>query len=248
MDSRMYDPTPQSIILVDRDNNRIELTAENLKVLRECSSEGFRNRAIPFAIGSGFISYMAMKQAKVLQQSFGRVPVVLFSSVAGLLLGLRSYSPICRDRLMNALKQSADGYNPNVMEDPKKQVPFEKEQEYFSQSKPTDIELPIMGDFYTSNNNVDINNLELPFESKNSETQRTYTSYENLRDRNRSEHYDKYRMQRPNQEAKPNYNNPHQPGHPGSQTIYLPFANLGDLNQNPRNVPQKSEYSEQSMR
>lgn len=42
------------------------------------------------------------------------------------------------------------------MEYPKNQGPFDKEQEYFSQSKPTDIEVPIMSDFDTSNNNVDI--------------------------------------------------------------------------------------------
>lgn len=88
---------------------RIEITAENLKLLRDCSTEGFRNRALPFAISSGFISYMLMKQAKVLQQSFSRVPIIFCSSIAGLFLGLRSYSPICRDRLMNALKENTDG-------------------------------------------------------------------------------------------------------------------------------------------
>lgn len=84
----------------------MEITPENIKLLRDCTTEGFKKRALPLSLSCGIISYMFLKNKGKIDKRL-MVPIVFCSAVGGLTFGLASYNKICAERLRIAIVQNS---------------------------------------------------------------------------------------------------------------------------------------------
>ncbi|XP_033223942.1 OCIA domain-containing protein 1 [Belonocnema kinseyi] len=221
-----YD-TPTSPLSIDPEEVKIQLTAEELRLLKECNNEGIVKRALPLGVAFGFVSHFVSKQKGILNHpKFGTIPLVLASGFAGYFSGRLSYFPVCYERLMQVpdgiVRQRAlNRQGPGSLAPYIGQVPVQVDpRAAYSQSRPTDIDVQTMSNFDTMPSNLDSDTPPLPpIGSLGSDTPRPYTSYEELRERNRREYMEK--MQRPGFPVQPGYA-PVQPGYPPSQPGYPP--------------------------
>lgn len=74
---------------------------EELRVIRECESEAFRYRSLPFSVGLGTATLLAVKNG-VLKANprFGPWPKVIAISFFGYIAGRLSYTKKCQEKMM----------------------------------------------------------------------------------------------------------------------------------------------------
>ncbi|XP_061439285.1 OCIA domain-containing protein 1 [Rhineura floridana] len=85
------------------------LTEEEKNIFRECNSESFWYRSLPFSAISMFITQMLVKKGTITTHTrFGSLPKVAFAGLCGFIAGKISYLRICQEKFRN-LENSAVG-------------------------------------------------------------------------------------------------------------------------------------------
>ncbi|XP_037947162.1 OCIA domain-containing protein 1-like [Teleopsis dalmanni] len=78
-----------------------KFSSEELRVLRECSTESFLQRSLPFGTGFGLLAYFGVKRGYFQPNSkFGAVPKIILGATVGYFLGKFSYQQKCAEKLM----------------------------------------------------------------------------------------------------------------------------------------------------
>lgn len=77
----------------------MNLTPEEVRVLKECSKEGIIRRAIPMGISFGLGGYMLAQSGKLNHKRFGAKPAVLGFGILGYMIGRYTYMKVCFEKL-----------------------------------------------------------------------------------------------------------------------------------------------------
>ncbi|ALC41399.1 asrij [Drosophila busckii] len=78
-----------------------QFSSDELKALRECNSESFFQRSLPFGTGLGLLAYFGVKN-NYLQGNgkYGAVPKVVMGVILGYFVGKFSYQQKCAEKIM----------------------------------------------------------------------------------------------------------------------------------------------------
>ncbi|XP_055382328.1 OCIA domain-containing protein 1-like [Condylostylus longicornis] len=78
-----------------------QFSSEELRVLRECNTESFFQRCIPFSAVFGLGSHLAVKNGFLTPNpKYGSIPKVVVSVIIGYFLGKISYQQKCAEKMM----------------------------------------------------------------------------------------------------------------------------------------------------
>lgn len=248
------------------EDGTLQLTPEELNILKECNREGIVNRAVPVGVTLGIASHFLAQQLNMLKHAkWGTIPVVVSTAFAGYMAGRLSYFPVCYERLMNVpngiVRQRAERAVPGRMGAPYMQAPVQVDPRsafaQTAQSRPTDLDTLTTSTFDTMPSNLDSDTPRLPNDPLASETPQRYSSYDELRERNRREYMERMQRQSYPQAqpgfgpqpgyppAQPGYP-PGQPGYPPQQPVYSP-SQPGYPPQQPGYTPSQSGFQGDPM-
>ncbi|XP_031641006.1 OCIA domain-containing protein 1-like [Contarinia nasturtii] len=92
---------PQQPVDPRREFLNYEYSPEELRAIRECGSEAFYYRSLPFSLGIGTTVYMAVKNGYLKpHRTLGPWPKVLALGFVGYIAGRVSYLGACKEKLM----------------------------------------------------------------------------------------------------------------------------------------------------
>ncbi|XP_056633226.1 OCIA domain-containing protein 1-like [Diorhabda sublineata] len=79
---------------------RPQLSADELRVIRECMREGFYQRCLPLSAILGGAAYYGVKSGYLKGNArFGAIPKVLLAVIVGFFAGRFSYRSVCAEKL-----------------------------------------------------------------------------------------------------------------------------------------------------
>ncbi|EDW92236.1 OCIA domain-containing protein 1 isoform X2 [Drosophila yakuba] len=78
-----------------------QFSAEEVKALRECNTESFFQRSLPFGTGLGLLAYFGVKNGYLQGHGkYGAVPKVVMGVILGYFVGKFSYQQKCAEKIM----------------------------------------------------------------------------------------------------------------------------------------------------
>ncbi|XP_068148072.1 OCIA domain-containing protein 1 [Drosophila tropicalis] len=78
-----------------------QFSPEEVKALRECNSESFFQRSLPFGTGLGLLAYFGVKNGYLQGNGkYGPVPKVIMGVILGYFVGKFSYQQKCAEKIM----------------------------------------------------------------------------------------------------------------------------------------------------
>jgi len=78
-----------------------QFSAEEVKALRECNTESFFQRSLPFGTGLGLLAYFGVKNGYLQGHvKYGAVPKVVMGVILGYFVGKFSYQQKCAEKIM----------------------------------------------------------------------------------------------------------------------------------------------------
>ncbi|EDV56715.1 OCIA domain-containing protein 1 isoform X2 [Drosophila erecta] len=78
-----------------------QFSTEELKALRECNTESFFQRSLPFGTGLGLLAYFGVKNGYLQGHvKYGAVPKVVMGVILGYFVGKFSYQQKCAEKIM----------------------------------------------------------------------------------------------------------------------------------------------------
>ncbi|EDW32843.1 GL10133 [Drosophila persimilis] len=78
-----------------------QFSAEEVKALRECNTESFLQRSLPFGTGLGLLAYFGVKNGYLQGNGkYGAVPKVVMGVILGYFVGKFSYQQKCAEKIM----------------------------------------------------------------------------------------------------------------------------------------------------
>ncbi|BFG04607.1 OCIA domain-containing protein 1 [Drosophila madeirensis] len=78
-----------------------QFSAEEVKALRECNTESFFQRSLPFGTGLGLLAYFGVKNGYIKGNGkYGAVPKVVMGVIMGYFVGKVSYQQKCAEKIM----------------------------------------------------------------------------------------------------------------------------------------------------
>ncbi|KAH8233699.1 hypothetical protein KR026_011525 [Drosophila bipectinata] len=78
-----------------------QFSAEEVRALRECNTESFFQRSLPFGTGLGLLAYFGVKNGYLQGHGkYGAVPKVVMGVILGYFVGKFSYQQKCAEKIM----------------------------------------------------------------------------------------------------------------------------------------------------
>ncbi|XP_020797942.1 OCIA domain-containing protein 1 [Drosophila serrata] len=101
MDSPLNDGSRQAPQHTPHPLADYQFTAEEVKALRECNTESFFQRSLPFGTGLGLLAYFGVKNGYLQGNGkYGAVPKVVMGVILGYFVGKFSYQQKCAEKIM----------------------------------------------------------------------------------------------------------------------------------------------------
>lgn len=163
---------------------KILLSPEDMKVLRECNRESFRNRCLPLLMAGNLLVYMFYQNKAPATGNPRRIGAYVGVSVGAWILGKISYRSKCEDKLMNA------GHNSTLVEMLRKRKgivssEFEPDQSWQSGTLSSQTPSDWRNEDQQQNREPSFGSYEDADQLGSNEGEGGYTSYDTLRQQNR---------------------------------------------------------------
>ncbi|KAH8309264.1 OCIA domain-containing protein 1 [Drosophila kikkawai] len=101
MDSPLNDGSRQAPQHTPHPLADYQFSAEEVKALRECNTESFFQRSLPFGTGLGLLAYFGVKNGYLQGNGkYGAVPKVVMGVILGYFVGKFSYQQKCAEKIM----------------------------------------------------------------------------------------------------------------------------------------------------
>lgn len=206
MNSNQNQAEPRGQISRTQGRPQYTLSAEEMRVLKECNRESFYKRCLPVSAFLGSATYLGVKNGFLKPNlNYGATPKVIFSVVIGYFIGKFSYQSKCAEKLMqlpnsqigemlrqkrrgNLRENNDSAFNPGLSLTPFGNLSSADVYSDLNPNNSLDLdttrpENPGLDDYYRPS----LDNPVFGEEEEMPPVQKYTTSYEELRKRNREE-------------------------------------------------------------